>query len=78
MGFSKPMSERQLTVTKRPFLDKKQNQKFQLSFFAAFFLFEQPKQKLLKPLYSSVLANLKKDKLQKANSKQGNCKKHNF
>ena len=45
-GFSIPIFEKQLCVTKRPFLDKKtQIHKFQLSFFfvAFFFLFQQQK-----------------------------------
>ena len=69
--------EKQMCVTKRPFLDKKtQIQKFQLSFsFCLFLLFEQQKHKnLLKPLFYSVLANLKKDNFQKMNLKQRNLK----
>ena len=44
-GFSTPIFEKQLCVTKRPFLDKKtQIHKFQLSFFfCLFLLFQQQK-----------------------------------
>ena len=62
-GFSTPIFEKQLCVTKRPFLDKKnQIPKFQLSFFfCSFLLCQQQKHKhLLKPVFYSVLANLKK------------------
>ena len=43
-GFSKAFFEKQICVTKRPFLDKKtQIQKFQLSFFCLFLLFATTK-----------------------------------
>ena len=77
-GFSTPTFEKQLCVTKRPFLDKKnQIQKFQLSFvWALFFSVNNKKHNnLLKPLLYSVLANLKNIIFQKRNLKQRNLKK---
>ena len=64
-GFSKAFFEKQICVTKRPFLDKKsQIQKFQLSFFffCLFLLFQQQKNTKISwnPYFYSVLANLKK------------------
>ena len=54
---------------------KTQIQKFQLSFFLAFFFFKIKKHKnLLKPLFYSVLANLKKDNFPNINLKHRNLK----
>ena len=43
-GFSKAFFEKQMCFTKRPFLGKKQIQKFQLSFLFCFFLLLQHQQ----------------------------------
>ena len=62
-GFSNPFFEKQICVTKRPFLDQK-NPKPEIPviiFFAFFFSFNNKKHKnVLKPYFHSVLANLKK------------------
>ena len=67
-GFSKPKKQKHLTVTKGPFLDKKQDQKFQLSICAFFFQTTKHK-KLLKPLVCSVLANIKMSNIKHKNRK---------
>ena len=75
--FSKAFFEKQMCITKRPFLDKKtQTQKFQLSFFCCFFLLlqQQKTQKFAETLFYSVLANLKKEDFQKINWKHRNLK----
>ena len=82
IGVSSPFFEKQLCVTKRPFLDQKNKiHKFQLSFvclFSSFFFNNNNKpQKLLKPLFYSALANLKKDNFQKK-LKRLNIEKTNF
>ena len=56
---AKHLKQKNICVTKRPFLDQKNpNPEFQLSFFLPFFLlFQQQKhKKMLKPLFYSVLA----------------------
>ena len=64
-GFSTPIFEKQLCVTKRPFLDKKnQIHKFQLSFFFLPFssLSTTKNTKICwNPYFYSVLANLKRE-----------------
>ena len=74
--------EKQLCVTKQPFLDKKnQIHKFRLSFFfPLFLLFQQQKTPKLAetPFFYSVLANLKKENFQKINLKQRNLENQIF
>ena len=63
-GFSKSFFEKQICVTKRPFLDKRiPNPEISvIIFFAFFFSFNNKKHKhLLKPYFYSVLANLKRE-----------------
>ena len=80
-GFSTPIFEKQLCVTKRPFLDKKNKiHKFQLSFFLPFSsLSTTNNTKICWNLYFySVFANLKKREFSKIQLKAEKFEKPNF
>ena len=79
-GFSKACFEKQICVTKQPFLDQKtQIQKFQLPFYLPiFFSFNNKNQKLAEtPNFYSVPANLKK-RFCKSQTKTEKIEKPNF
>ena len=61
-GFGKAFFDKQMCVTKQPFLDKN-NQKFQLSFFCLIFCFSTTRKTKIgwNPHFDCVLANLEKE-----------------
>ena len=67
-GVSNPFFGKQICGTKRPFLDQKtQNQKFQLSFFFAFFSFNKKTQKCSETHILLCLSKPKKENFQNLN-----------
>ena len=80
IGVSGPFFEKQMCVTKRPFLDQKnQNSWISVHFFAYFFSFNNTKPpNCWNPYFYSVLANLKKENFQKNNLKHWKLKKPIF